>query len=83
MNNDQENQLVKVRTLLTYGSWDVVGASWQWVVVAYFPMAPLRLRHPKGVTTIQIDLERDDTKVEDLQQAIFAATEIPPPLQDR
>ncbi|KAF8587425.1 OTU-domain-containing protein [Ramaria rubella] len=45
-------------------------------------MAPIRLRHPKGVTTIEIDLENDDTKVKDLQQAVLAATEIPPSLQD-
>ncbi|KAI0086168.1 OTU-domain-containing protein [Irpex rosettiformis] len=43
-------------------------------------MAPMRLRHPKGVTTIQIDL--DQAKVSDLQQEIFAITEIPPSLQE-
>lgn len=46
-------------------------------------MTPIRLRHPKGVTTIQIDLDNDGTKVSDLQQAILSATEIPPSLQDR
>ncbi len=44
-------------------------------------MAPVRLRHPKGVMTIQVDF--DHFTVQDLQQEIFAATEIPPSLQDR
>ncbi|KAI0934280.1 hypothetical protein AcV5_006176 [Taiwanofungus camphoratus] len=43
-------------------------------------MAPIRLRHPKGVTTIQVELDR--SSVLDLQQQIFAATEIPPSQQD-
>ncbi|KAL6300140.1 OTU-domain-containing protein [Sparassis latifolia] len=43
-------------------------------------MAPVRLRHPKGVTTIQVDL--DASNVLGLQQAIFSATEIPPSRQD-
>lgn len=46
-------------------------------------MAILRLRHPKGVTSIDIDIDSDDTKVYDLQQVILSATEIPPSLQDR
>ncbi|GJJ12658.1 hypothetical protein Clacol_006902 [Clathrus columnatus] len=45
-------------------------------------MSVVRLRHPKGVSTIQINLNSDDQKVLDLQQAIFAATGIPPSLQD-
>lgn len=44
-------------------------------------MAPLRLRHPKGVATLQID--PDTATVQDLLQAIFAASEIPPSAQDR
>ncbi|KAF8511946.1 OTU-domain-containing protein [Hysterangium stoloniferum] len=44
-------------------------------------MVPIRLRHPKGVTTIQVDIENENVKVSDLQQAIFSATEIPPSLQ--
>ena len=44
-------------------------------------MAPVRLRHPKGVTTIQVDFT--NATVQDLQQEIFAATEIPPSQQDR
>ncbi|TCD61674.1 ubiquitin-specific protease otu1 [Steccherinum ochraceum] len=43
-------------------------------------MAPVRLRHPKGATTIQVDF--DNFTVLDLQQEIYAATEIPPSLQD-
>ncbi|KAH9946127.1 OTU-domain-containing protein [Epithele typhae] len=43
-------------------------------------MTPVRLRHPKGVTTIQVDFPVNT--VLDLQQQIFAATEIPPSQQD-
>ncbi|KAI0374873.1 OTU-domain-containing protein [Pilatotrama ljubarskyi] len=43
-------------------------------------MAPVRLRHPKGVTTIQVDF--NNGTVADLQQEIFAATEIPPSQQE-
>jgi hypothetical protein len=44
-------------------------------------MAPLRLRHPGGVTTIQIDF--DQSTVQDLQQEVYRATDILPSLQDR
>src|ERR1700733_7348477 len=44
-------------------------------------MAPFRLRHPKGVSTIQLDTE--SATVQDLLQAIFAISEIPPSAQDR
>ncbi|KIJ41200.1 hypothetical protein M422DRAFT_68263, partial [Sphaerobolus stellatus SS14] len=44
-------------------------------------MATLRVRHPRGVTSIQIDVDSDNVKVSDLQQTIFSATEIPPSLQ--
>ncbi|OBZ75522.1 Ubiquitin thioesterase OTU1 [Grifola frondosa] len=47
----------------------------------FFPNGSLRLRHPKGVSTIQINL--DAATVQDLQQEIFATTEIPPSQQDR
>ncbi|KAI0831288.1 OTU-domain-containing protein [Trametes gibbosa] len=43
-------------------------------------MVPVRLRHPKGVTTIQVDFSH--STVQDLQQEIFAATEIPPSQQE-
>ncbi|RPD66118.1 OTU-domain-containing protein [Lentinus tigrinus ALCF2SS1-7] len=43
-------------------------------------MTPLRLRHPKGVTTIQVDFT--NATVQDLQQEIFAATEIAPSQQE-
>ncbi|KAI0748106.1 OTU-domain-containing protein [Daedaleopsis nitida] len=43
-------------------------------------MAPLRLRHPKGVTTIQVDFT--NATVQELQQEIFAATEISPSKQE-
>jgi ubiquitin thioesterase OTU1 len=43
-------------------------------------MAPIRLRHPKGVSTIEIDLESG--KVSDLLQAVFSCTDIPPTLQE-
>jgi hypothetical protein len=44
-------------------------------------MAPFRLRHPKGVSTIQLDTE--SATVQDLLQAIFAISEILPSAQDR
>lgn len=43
-------------------------------------MAPVRLRHPKGVSTVQLDFEH--FTVLDLQQEVYAVTEIPPSLQD-
>lgn len=43
-------------------------------------MAPLRLRHPGGVSTIQVDL--DTSTVQDLQQEIYAVSQILPSLQD-
>ncbi|KAI9446152.1 OTU-domain-containing protein [Lactarius indigo] len=43
-------------------------------------MAPLRLRHPKGISTLQLDL--DTATVQDLLQAIFSESEIPPSAQD-
>ncbi|KAI0640817.1 hypothetical protein C8Q79DRAFT_1015040 [Trametes meyenii] len=43
-------------------------------------MAPVRLRHPKGVTTIQVDF---NATVQDFQQEIFAVTEIAPSHQER
>jgi len=39
---------------------------------------PMRLRGPKGISTINVDLQ---STVADLQQIIFGATEIPPSLQ--
>jgi ubiquitin thioesterase OTU1 len=46
-------------------------------------MAPIRLRHPKGVTTIQVSFDRDDFTVQDLQQEIYAASDIFPSRQSR
>ena len=43
-------------------------------------MAQLRLRHPKGVATIQLDLE--SATVQDLLQEIYKTTEILPSQQD-
>ena len=43
-------------------------------------MAPIRLRHPKGVTTLQVDL--DNASVQGLQQQIFEVSEIPPSQQE-
>jgi len=40
---------------------------------------PIRLRGPQGIATIQVTL---DAPVSDLQQAVFAATDIPATLQD-
>jgi len=43
-------------------------------------MAPIRLRHPKGVTTLQVDI--DNASVLDLQQQIYSATDVPPSQQE-
>ncbi|KIJ69014.1 hypothetical protein HYDPIDRAFT_172511 [Hydnomerulius pinastri MD-312] len=43
-------------------------------------MAPIRLRHPKGVSTLQLDL--DALTVQDLQQQIFGVSEISPSQQE-
>lgn len=43
-------------------------------------MVPVRLRHPKGIATLQLDL--DALTVQDLQQQIFTLSEIPPPQQE-
>ncbi|KAJ7685374.1 hypothetical protein DFH06DRAFT_1264634 [Mycena polygramma] len=45
-------------------------------------MAPVRLRHPKGVSTIQVAFDKDEFTVQDLQQEIYAVTEIPPSRQN-
>ncbi|KAJ7444906.1 hypothetical protein FB451DRAFT_73517 [Mycena latifolia] len=45
-------------------------------------MAPVRLRHPKGVSTIQVAFDQDDFTVQDLQQEIYAATDILPSRQN-
>lgn len=44
-------------------------------------MAPIRIRHPKGVATIDIDIE--NATVLDLQQKILEITEILPSQQER
>ncbi|TRM62601.1 hypothetical protein BD626DRAFT_548466 [Schizophyllum amplum] len=44
-------------------------------------MAPVRIRHPNGVATIQAALDRDDFTVQDLQQEIYSATQIIPSRQ--
>jgi ubiquitin thioesterase OTU1 len=44
-------------------------------------MPPVRLRHPGGVATIQVDFE--SFTVQDLQQEIHAVSQILPSLQDR
>lgn len=46
-------------------------------------MAPIRLRYTKGVTTIQVPIEKDDYTVQDLLQEIYKATEILPSRQSR
>ncbi|KAF8969849.1 hypothetical protein BDZ97DRAFT_1792975 [Flammula alnicola] len=43
-------------------------------------MAPVRLRHPKGVSTIEVSFDPSFT-VQDLQQEIYAATDILPSRQ--
>ena len=44
-------------------------------------MAPFRIRHPKGVSTLQLDSE--SATVQDLLQAIYSVSDIPPSAQDR
>ncbi|TFK76336.1 OTU-domain-containing protein [Pluteus cervinus] len=44
-------------------------------------MAPLRLRHPNGTSTIQVALDSDDFTVGDLQQEIYGITQILPSQQ--
>ncbi|KAG6851260.1 hypothetical protein H0H93_011696 [Arthromyces matolae] len=44
-------------------------------------MVAIRLRHPSGVSTIQVALDRNDFTVQDLQQEIYAATQILPSRQ--
>jgi len=43
-------------------------------------MAPFRIRHPKGVSTLQLDIE--SATVQDLLQAIYTVSDIPPSAQD-
>ncbi|KZP19562.1 OTU-domain-containing protein [Athelia psychrophila] len=43
-------------------------------------MAPIRLRHPGGVATIQVDMEK--STVQDLQQEIYTVSKILPSMQD-
>lgn len=47
---------------------------------AKFTRAQIRIRHPRGTTTIELDLET--SLVDDLRVLIFSATEIPPSEQD-
>ncbi|KAG5354046.1 hypothetical protein C0989_009744 [Termitomyces sp. Mn162] len=44
-------------------------------------MVAIRLRHPSGVSTIQVALDRGDFTVQDLQQEIYIATQILPSRQ--
>ncbi|KAJ3877293.1 hypothetical protein F5051DRAFT_408996 [Lentinula edodes] len=44
-------------------------------------MAPVRLRHPKGVATIQAPFDDNEYTVQDLQQEIYAASQILPSRQ--
>ena len=44
-------------------------------------MAPFRIRHPKGVSTLQLDVE--SATVQDLLQGIFTVSDIPLSTQDR
>ncbi|KAG6860407.1 hypothetical protein C0995_011526 [Termitomyces sp. Mi166 len=44
-------------------------------------MVAIRLRHPSGVSTIQVALDRSDFTVQDLQQEIYVVTQILPSRQ--
>ena len=43
-------------------------------------MVPIRLRHPGGVSTLQLDF--DSMTVQDLQQEVFTASQILPSEQE-
>ncbi|KAI0035532.1 hypothetical protein K488DRAFT_43091 [Vararia minispora EC-137] len=45
-------------------------------------MSRIRLRHPTGVTTLTIDLDSEQTTVQDLLNQIFSSSEIPPSQQE-
>ncbi len=46
-------------------------------------MAPVRVRGPNGISTIQVDLNSETYTVQDLQQEIRKATDILPSRQIR
>lgn len=46
-------------------------------------MPPIRLRHPKGVSTIEVPFDSSDFTVKDLQQEIYTETQIIPSRQIR
>jgi ubiquitin thioesterase OTU1 len=46
-------------------------------------MAAIRLRHPKGTSTIEIDLDSEAVTVQDIQQKIYAVSGILPSRQTR
>ena len=46
-------------------------------------MTPVRVRHAKGVGTIEISLDDDAVTVASLQQRIYALSGIPPSRQQR
>ena len=46
-------------------------------------MALIRLRHPKGTSTIEIGLDSEDVTVQDIQQKIYEASGILPSRQMR
>jgi len=46
-------------------------------------MAPIRLRHPKGTSTIEIDLDSEEVTVQDVLQKIYALSSILPSRQIR
>ena len=45
-------------------------------------MAPLRVRHPKGVATLNVDINSDASTVQDLQQEILKVSDILPSQQN-
>lgn len=49
-------------------------------LVEHFNMVAIRVRHPKGIVTLQLDL--DVLTVQDLLQQIFTFSEIPPSQQE-
>jgi len=64
------------QTTINDGFYDIV----VWIPPA---MPPIRIRHPKGVSTIEVVLDSPEFTVQDLQQEIYAAAGVLPSRQIR
>jgi hypothetical protein len=59
---------------------EVTQYAYRFILYQRVKMAPVRVRHPKGIATLQLDL--DALTVQDLQQQIATLSEIPPSQQE-